>query len=308
MTRRYYSSVAVATTIPGGTTNVATSIVIAAATGLPASYPYTMIIDDDTTTMEAVEVTNRSGTTLTVMRGVDGTTAQSHSAGATIHHGWSARDLDEPNAWINAGHDHSTTALGGAVPQSSVTNLTTDLAAAGGLVLVTPSSIANSGGSASLTGSVVSFDAVTSVSVNGAFTSTHDNYLINMNVSGSTDVDLQIRLRAAGTDNTGANYSNANTSINFLSTINLPEGNAADSKWWLRRITNSVLSFKRLSLFSPAIAAERTGIEYAGMDNHAYANVGTGYQSQLVAYDGFTLYPSSGTMSGRLRIYGYRNA
>lgn len=129
MARRYHSSVAVATTIPGGTTNVATSIVVAAATGLPASYPYTMVIDDDTTTMEAVEVTNRSGTTLTVTRGVDGTTAQSHSAGATIHHGWSARDLDEPNAWINAGHSHSTTALGGAVPQSSVTNLTTNLAA-----------------------------------------------------------------------------------------------------------------------------------------------------------------------------------
>jgi hypothetical protein len=62
-----------------------------------------MIVDPDTVNEEVVEVTNRSGTTLTVTRGVDGTTAVAHSAGAVIRHGVSARDFDEPNAFLNAG-------------------------------------------------------------------------------------------------------------------------------------------------------------------------------------------------------------
>jgi hypothetical protein len=60
-----------------------------------------MIVDPDTVNEEVVEVTNRSGTTLTVTRGVDGTTAVAHSNGATIRHGVSARDFDEPNALVN---------------------------------------------------------------------------------------------------------------------------------------------------------------------------------------------------------------
>ena len=101
MARRYYSSIAQATTLASDATSGATSILITAATGLPSSFPYTMIIDEGTVNEEVVSVTNRSGTTLTVTRGVDGTTATAHSTGASIRHGVSARDFDEPNAFIN---------------------------------------------------------------------------------------------------------------------------------------------------------------------------------------------------------------
>jgi hypothetical protein len=69
-----------------------------------------MIIDQDTINEEVVEVTNRSGTTLTVTRGVDGTTGVAHTTGATVNHGVSGRDFDEPNAFIN-GTGVVTTAL-----------------------------------------------------------------------------------------------------------------------------------------------------------------------------------------------------
>ena len=68
---------------------------MAAATGFPSSTPYTMIIDQDTVNEEVVEVTARSGTTLTITRGVDGTTGISHTAGAAVEHGFSARDFSE---------------------------------------------------------------------------------------------------------------------------------------------------------------------------------------------------------------------
>lgn len=101
MARRYYSSTALRTTLASSVSDVATSMVVNAVTGFPASTPYTLIVDQDTASEEVVEVTARSGTTLTVTRAVDGTTATSHSAGASVNHGVSARDFDEPNAFIN---------------------------------------------------------------------------------------------------------------------------------------------------------------------------------------------------------------
>ena len=46
-----------------------------------------------------------------------------------------------------------------------------------GLTLITPSSVAGSGVSVSASGKVT-FTAATSVSVNGVFSATHDNYLV----------------------------------------------------------------------------------------------------------------------------------
>lgn len=62
--------------------------------------PFTMIIDYDTANEEVVEVTSKNGTHnfFTVTRGVDGTTARSHSVGTSVRHGVSARDFTEAKA------------------------------------------------------------------------------------------------------------------------------------------------------------------------------------------------------------------
>lgn len=112
MARRYYSSTAVATTLSASANNSTTSITVTALSGYPVSTPWTAIIDPDTASEEVVEVTNVAGTTLTVTRGVDGTSAVSHSAGAVFRHGVSGRDFDEANAFVN----------GGGVPNALLTN------------------------------------------------------------------------------------------------------------------------------------------------------------------------------------------
>ena len=101
MARRYYSSVAARTTLSAGIDASQTTVGVVAVSGWPSSYPYTLIIDQDTVNEEIVEVTARSGTTLTVTRAVDGTTGKAHDAGAAVNHGVSARDFDEPNSFIN---------------------------------------------------------------------------------------------------------------------------------------------------------------------------------------------------------------
>jgi hypothetical protein len=101
MPLRYYSSTAQDTTLTTGVNGSITTMVVAATTGFPGSVPYTLLIDPDTSSEEVVEVSEVSGTTLTVIRGADGTTGVTHLAGAKVKHGVSARDFREPNSFIN---------------------------------------------------------------------------------------------------------------------------------------------------------------------------------------------------------------
>lgn len=101
-TRRYYSSAAVAATLSASLTSSATSIAISTVTGWPASYPFTAIIGEDTNKEEIVTVTGVAGTTLTIARGVGGTTGQAHDAGETIRHGVYAQDFEDGSAHYDA--------------------------------------------------------------------------------------------------------------------------------------------------------------------------------------------------------------
>lgn len=146
MARRYYSSTAARTTLTSSITSSATSIAIAAATNLPSSYPYTMIIDQDTASEEVVEVTARTTLTLTVTRGVDGTSGVSHASGASINHGVSARDFDEPNSFINGtGFIAPTvvTAKGDLIAATASGTVTNVTVGANGTVLTADSTVSS---------------------------------------------------------------------------------------------------------------------------------------------------------------------
>jgi microcystin-dependent protein len=99
-TRRQYAGGAVASTL--GSSVAATGVTaftIVSATGWPSSagVPLFVVVSPQTSSEEKMSVTI-SGTTLTVVsRGVDGTTAASHSSGATIYPVFTATDADEAN-------------------------------------------------------------------------------------------------------------------------------------------------------------------------------------------------------------------
>jgi hypothetical protein len=106
MARRFYSSTAARTTLAADIDSSVTTVGVNAVSGWPTSFPYTIIIDQDTVNEEVVTVTARTGTTLTVVRGADGTTGVAHSNGAAVNHGVSARDFDEPNLHVNTDVKH----------------------------------------------------------------------------------------------------------------------------------------------------------------------------------------------------------
>lgn len=101
MAQRNYSSTAVATTIANAISNAATTCIVNSTSGFPAA-PFIGRLDADTASEELVLVTNVAGTTLTITRGYDSTSAQSHAAGASFRHSVAAIDLREPNLHIQA--------------------------------------------------------------------------------------------------------------------------------------------------------------------------------------------------------------
>ena len=103
MAARQYRSTVEAKTLSAGINNSVTTITLNSVTTLPSSYPYTLVIDPDTASEEIVTVTaTAGGNVLTVTRGQDGTSAQTHDAGAVIKHMITARDLQEPQNHIAA--------------------------------------------------------------------------------------------------------------------------------------------------------------------------------------------------------------
>jgi hypothetical protein len=61
-----------------------------------------LALDYDTSSEELVNVTAAAGTTLTIVRGQDGTSGVSHDAGAAVKHVISGRDLREPQEHMAA--------------------------------------------------------------------------------------------------------------------------------------------------------------------------------------------------------------
>lgn len=105
---RYYSSNAQPTTLAAGVTPSSTTCQISAAIGLPATTPYVLALDYNTSSEELVLVTAQAGTNLTITRAFDGTSAASHGGGAPVRHVWCGADGNDSRA-----HEGSSAAVHG---------------------------------------------------------------------------------------------------------------------------------------------------------------------------------------------------
>ena len=126
MTVRFYSSVALQTSLTAGITASATTIQVASTTGFPGSTPFVLALDYGAANEELVDVTVVAGLSLTVTRNVDGTSASTHNAGAVVRHVSSGRDFSDSRNHENASTNVHGLAVGSAVVGTTDTQTLTN--------------------------------------------------------------------------------------------------------------------------------------------------------------------------------------
>lgn len=191
----------------------------------------------------------------------------------------------------------------GALTASSVTDtelgylsgvtssIQTQINAAGGLQLITSQS----------------FSASTAVNVNNVFSASYVNYKIVMDHRSSGTADMYFRMRSSGADYTGAEYFN--------------------SGWWnggtLNQFTTTFAQFgwtdvtgtggTELNIYRPFISTSDTVWTFAHTGpksgSYTYGPLWSGGGLRTNRSDtGFTIYPSSGNITGTVRVFGVKNS
>lgn len=180
-----------------------------------------------------------------------------------------------------------------------------------GLVPITPTSIANSGGTASISAQTVTFSAVNSVSLNGIFSATYRRYAIELNAKNSTSAEVRFRLRASGTDSSANSYYQT-LAFSYGTTAGASSGTATYVGIYLGT-SGSATDIARVIFDAPFSNSEWT---QGFIDSWSYqqdvANFvqrrsGHNFQA-TTSFDGISVYPASGTFTGQLRIYGFKGA
>jgi hypothetical protein len=172
-----------------------------------------------------------------------------------------------------------------------------------GLRLITPTSADN--GTVGATGAVT-FSGVSSVSLNGCFTSKYNNYRVIINLeTTSSGTTSSLRFRS-GTDNSSSNYASMN---HFLTTANTTytQSNQNTTTNFRVGFSDGGTDMAIIDIFNP-MKALRTGYQcvFNGKDGANFTSETTrGQMTVTTAYDGFTYFQNG--MSGTIRVYGYKD-
>jgi hypothetical protein len=149
-----------------------------------------------------------------------------------------------------------------------------------------------------------SFSGVASQTISNVFSSTYDNYKIILSGgSGSTAQNLLLTL---GSTVTGYHFSGWYVSSYATATL-VADAQQNIGSWTVGFGTTNALSGE-IELQSPNLA-KRTTVSAKGISTIASSVTFNfqGFLNDATQYTAFTITPSSGTITGTARVYGYNN-
>ena len=240
-----------------------------------------------------------------------GTTGQvlSKASGTDLDFTWVAQDDSNAiqNAIVDAKGDLIAATAADTPARLAVGTdgqvLTADSTAATGIKWAAPAS-----GALVLTGSV-DFTTSSAVNINNCFSATYNNYHVEIDLTAvsATDADFYARMRASGTDNTSSAYRSGQL-LQRDGTVG-GAGYTTDTKFQLHAMASSKVKLLGWNgdIKDPFNATNTKILFHAQTSNSSdtYQLVLAGNHNVDTSYDGITFYPSTGTISGKIRIYGY---
>lgn len=179
-----------------------------------------------------------------------------------------------------------------------------------GLVVITPSSVTN-GSIISGTGSATANSTVSTLTLNGVFSTTYDSYRVvisNLTMSSTANSTVIYALMHDGTNPAATNYNYGLTKIDIAT-------GAVTSNYVALGTSGIVVGFGNgdkfstsFDVLSPDLAVYTVFTQLTGVNTSVgYFYTGSGMHQTATAYTGLRLAPSSGTITGgTITVYGYR--
>lgn len=302
--------------LKGGTTGQ----VLAKASNTDLDYVWTTPNPGDITAVNVTSPITGGGTGGDVTIGIqDGTTSQkgavqledstsstSTTKAATPNSVKTAYDLGNgaiPKSIVDAKGDLiSATAADTPARLAVGTNgqvLTADSTASTGIKWATPAATA----SGLTLISTTTLTASSSFNINSCFSSTYDDYLVQIdNMVGSTSSYLTYGLRI-GSTNSSSNYKKALFQYTYANTNqssgNTTSGHVGSMDWGT---TNAAAASASVVLNGPFLA-KATGL-FTSMNSEVYAQVVAGIHADATSYDSLWFTLGGGTVTGSVKIYG----
>jgi hypothetical protein len=177
-----------------------------------------------------------------------------------------------------------------------------------GLVPIIPTSVTIGSGSSSTNSSgAVTFSGASTVSLNGVFSSAYKNYQIIIGdfASSNNAVAMRMRMRTSGTDNSAASYYQAGASAASANPVGYTSSGATN--FLIGDSSTSKFYSLSATLTNPFIASETAGVFNLGGYSNAVTWIGGNLlHNGSASFDGVSIFPASGTISGTMQVYGLR--
>ena len=155
----------------------------------------------------------------------------------------------------------------------------------------------------------ITVTAAATTNINNCFTSTYKNYLITSNLTSSANTAFNIRLRAAGADNTNANYNIAYYFAGITGT-NFSNASSFAATSFNMHVSANNLAMNMYMLVANPQATAKTTLAYNNIVEDFTASsfftfAGGGAFTPTTSFDGFSvLSGGAATFTGTINIYG----
>jgi hypothetical protein len=154
-----------------------------------------------------------------------------------------------------------------------------------------------------------SFTAAAAANFNNVFTSDYENYRLLIQVQSSVQSNLLFRMRVGGADNTSSNYYNVSAHQRTNGTIITPTSGNPGAFATINILKGDNRQTGSYEIHMPNLTRP-TDVTFSAVSQDAtgfFITTGGIRHTVNTAFDGFTIYPNTGTMTGKVQLFGYRD-
>jgi hypothetical protein len=156
--------------------------------------------------------------------------------------------------------------------------------------------------------STTSFSGSSAVNLNNVFSTTYKNYMVVLNITSASGTgNLQSRLRVSGADNTTSNYYSIYDYILASGATAGSTKKSAATEWQFTFISDAQTAIP----FTVSNPFESTQTFVAAPDFFAgdgYKINAGGWFSAATSFTGMSFFPTTGTITGEVSVYGLKRA